>query len=101
MREVLRGNLQQRLQMQREDEVGFLARSFDDMVAGLEEKEKIRDVIHKVVSPEIAHELLQHGVTLGGEMREATILFADIRGFTTLSEGMPPPELLSFLNRIL
>jgi adenylate cyclase len=98
MREVLRGNLKQRLHMQREDEVGFLARSFDDMVAGLEEKEKIRDVMHKVVSPEIAHELLQRGVTLGGEMREATILFADIRGFTTLSEGMPPPELLSFLN---
>ena len=98
MREVLRGNLKQRLHMQREDEVGFLARSFDEMVAGLEEKEKIRDVMRKVVSPEIAHELLRRGVTLGGEMREATILFADIRGFTTLSEGMPPPELLSFLN---
>jgi adenylate cyclase len=98
MQGVLKGNLKQRLNMQREDEVGFLARSFDDMVAGLEEKEKIRDVMHKVVSPEIAHELLQRGVTLGGEMREVTVLFADIRGFTTLSEGMPPPELLSFLN---
>lgn len=98
MREVLRGNFKQRLHMEREDEVGFLARSFDDMVAGLEEKEKIRDVMHKVVSPEIARELLQRGLTLGGEMREATILFADIRGFTTLSEEMPPPELLSFLN---
>lgn len=98
MQEVLRGNLRQRLHVRREDEIGFLARSFDDMVTGLEEKEKIRDVMQKVVSPEIAHELLQRGVTLGGEMREATILFADIRGFTTLSEGMPPPELLSFLN---
>jgi len=98
MQEVVRGNLRQRLQVRREDEIGFLARSFDDMVTGLEEKEKIRDVMQKVVSPEIAHELLQRGVTLGGEMREATILFADIRGFTTLSEGMPPPELLSFLN---
>ncbi len=98
MQEVARGNLRQRLHVRREDEIGFLARSFDDMVAGLEEKEKIRDVMQKVVSPEIAHELLQRGVTLGGEMRDATILFADIRGFTTLSEGMPPPELLSFLN---
>jgi len=98
MQEVVRGNLGQRLHIRREDEIGFLAHSFDDMVAGLEEKERIRDVMQKVVSPEIAHELLQHGVTLGGEMREATILFADIRGFTTLSEGMPPPELLSFLN---
>lgn len=98
MQEVVRGNLRQRLHIRRDDEIGFLARSFDDMVTGLEEKEQIRDVMHKVVSPEIARELLQHGVTLGGEMRDATILFADIRGFTTLSEGMPPQELLSFLN---
>jgi adenylate cyclase len=57
MQEVVRGNLKQRLHVRREDEIGFLARSFDDMVTGLEEKEKIRDVMQKVVSPEIAHEL--------------------------------------------
>lgn len=101
MQEVRRGNLQYRLGIDREDEIGFLARSFDEMVGGLEEREKIRDVMHKVVSPEIAHEMLQRGVTLGGEVREVTILFADIRGFTSLAEGMTPEELLQLLNTYL
>ncbi len=98
MEEVLKGNLKYRSRMQREDEIGFLARSFNAMVSGLEEREKIRDLMNKVVSPEIAHELLQRGVTLGGELREVSVLFADIRGFTSLSERLPPEELLHLLN---
>jgi adenylate cyclase len=101
MQEVFRGNLGYRSNIQREDEIGYLANSFNEMVRGLEEREKIRDVINKVVSPEIAHEMLQRGVALGGEEREVTVLFADIRGFTSLSEGMPPEELLRLLNTYL
>ncbi len=101
MREVLKGNLGYRSTIQREDEIGFLAHSFNAMLGGLEEREKIRDIMNKIVSPEIAHEMLQRGVALGGEVRESTVLFADIRGFTTLSEGMPPEELLQLLNAYL
>jgi len=101
MQEVLKGNLGYRLGVNREDEIGFLARSFNEMVGGLEEREKIRDVMNKVVSPQVAHQLLQRGVTLGGEEREVSVLFADIRGFTSISETLSPPELLQLLNAYL
>jgi len=101
MQEVLKGNLGYRLGVNREDEIGFLARSFNEMVGGLEEREKIRDVMDKVVSPQVAHQLLQGGVTLGGEEREVSVLFADIRGFTSISETLSPPELLQLLNAYL
>ena len=101
MQEVLKGNLGYRLGVNREDEIGFLARSFNEMVGGLEEREKIRDIMNKVVSPQVAHQLLQRGVTLGGEEREVSVLFADIRGFTSISETLSPPELLQLLNAYL
>jgi len=101
MQEVLKGNLGYRLGVNREDEIGFLARSFNEMVGGLEEREKIRDVMDKVVSPQVAHQLLQGGVALGGEEREVSVLFADIRGFTSISETLSPPELLQLLNAYL
>lgn len=101
MQEIFRGNLGHRLGIKREDEIGFLAHSFNEMAEGLADREKIRDVMNKVVSPEIAHELLQRGMALGGETRDVSVLFADIRGFTSLSEGFPPSELIQLLNAYL
>ena len=55
------------------------------------------------VTPEVAKHILELQDTgqlaLGGQMREATVLFGDIRGFTALSEGMAPETLMSTLNR--
>jgi adenylate cyclase len=98
---VLRGNLEQRVSVGRADEIGFLAASFNQMAAGLEERARIRDVMDKVVSPEVAHELLARGLALGGELREVSVLFADVRGFTGLAERTPAPELLRLLNAYL
>ena len=55
------------------------------------------------VTPEVAKHILEMQdtgqLTLGGQIREATVLFGDIRGFTTMSEGMGPSELMATLNR--
>lgn len=54
------------------------------------------------VSPEVVREILEHPdkLDLGGVEREISILFSDIRGFTSLSEQVSPPQLVQMLNRI-
>jgi len=83
------------------DEIGELADSVNSMARGLAEKERVRDLLGKVVSHQIAEQLLNNPVELGGEERVATILFSDIRGFTTFCEGLPPKEVLKALNIVL
>ena len=80
------------------DEISVLANAFSNMVKGLKEKEKVRSVLNKVVSSEIADEILKNDVHLGGEEKEVTVFFADIRGFTRMSEKMPPQEIVKILN---
>lgn len=81
-----------------QDEIGELAGAFNHMSQGLAERDKVRDLLGKVVSPAIAQELLNKGIALGGEERDVTMLFSDIRGFTTLSESLPPKTVLDLLN---
>jgi adenylate cyclase len=99
MREVLRGNLQYRSQIERGDELGFIARSFNEMIDGLEERELIRDTFGRFVSHEVAEAVLTGRVPLQGERRDVSILFQDIRGFTGLSERLDPAVLLRLLNQ--
>jgi adenylate cyclase len=99
MREVVQGNLAFRSRIERQDEIGFLARSFNDMVAGLEERARIKDTFGRFVSHEVAEAVLSGNVPLGGERRHVTILFQDIRGFTKLSESLDPAATLKLLNR--
>ncbi|HZE88360.1 MAG TPA: adenylate/guanylate cyclase domain-containing protein, partial [Verrucomicrobiae bacterium] len=100
-RRVERGDYTQRIDIAQQDEIGDLAASFNEMVKGLEEKDRVRSLLGKVVSPEIAHRLLSAGVELGGEEREVTILFADVRNFTPLAESRSPQEVVSILNAYL
>ena len=83
------------------DEIGSLAQSFNRMTQGLAERDRVRDLLGKVVSPEVARELIGGGVELGGEERTVTVLFTDIRGFTPMSESMAPQELVAVLNEYL
>lgn len=100
-RHVAAGDYTRRIDLPRADELGQLATAFNQMTAGLAERDRVRDLLGKVVSPEIATQLLQSDLQLGGEEREVTILFSDLRDFTALSERLPPREVLALLNRYL
>jgi adenylate cyclase len=97
-REIAAGNYYHRVQLKQEDEIGALAASFNQMSAGLAERDRVRDLLGKVVSPAIATELLRKQVTLGGEQREVTVVFSDLRNFTAMSEPLAPEETLGILN---
>lgn len=82
----------------RGDEVEILCTAFEQMVTGLKEKEKVKAVLNKVVSQEIAQEILKGNIHLGGEEMKVTVLFADIRNFTHMTQNMKPQEVVDLLN---
>jgi class 3 adenylate cyclase len=84
-----------------EDEIEDLYESFSEMVDGLKEKEKVKGILNKVVSPKVATKILQGNVALGGEEKVVTVLFADIRQFTEMTEHMQPSEVIQILNSYL
>lgn len=82
------------------DETGALARSFNQMVAGLEEREALREAFGAFVDPGVVERVLEEGTTdLGGEEVEVSVLFLDIRGFTALAETMSAHDVVAELNR--
>jgi adenylate cyclase len=95
---VAKGYLDTRVLVARNDEIGKLSTTFNEMVKGLSDKEKMHDLLGKVVSPKIANKLLEDGVKLGGEVREVSVLFCDIHGFTSLSEVHSASETVRALN---
>jgi len=98
---VARGDYDAEIEDPSSDEIGKLTASFNQMTAGLRLKEKYRGVLDKVVSPEIAAEMVRGEIALGGEIREVSTLFADIRGFTPMTEGMDPVLVISILNQVM
>jgi adenylate cyclase len=80
------------------DELEGLAVHFNDMVRGLEERDRLRDTFGRYVTRQVADHLMKGNMNLGGEMVPVTILFSDIRSFTSISETMHPSALLDFLN---
>ncbi len=80
------------------DELGVLALDFNAMVKGLIERDRLRETFGRYVTRQVADHVLANKAELGGELVPVTVLFSDIRSFTTISEHMPPRELLDFLN---
>ena len=80
------------------DELETLAVEFNAMVQGLKERDQLRDTFGRYVTRQVADHLMKGNQKLGGELVPVTVLFSDIRSFTSISETMEPRALLDFLN---
>jgi len=98
---VREGDYSVELPEERTDEIGALSRSFNDMIEGLKQRDLIQRTFGRYVDKRIAEELMStpDAMRLGGEKRVVTVMMADMRNFTSVSEKMEPEEVINFLNR--
>jgi class 3 adenylate cyclase len=101
MRDVQQGNLDIQLPVGSTDEVGRLTDSFNFFVKELRSKERMKQTFGKYIDPRILeHVLAQPGAeAVGSGRRDMTVSFADLVGFTSLSERLTPLLMVTLLNR--
>jgi class 3 adenylate cyclase len=100
VRALASGDLAARVAPTTRDEVGDLARAFNEMGESLTQKRRIETAFRRYVSDHVLKEVLDKpdAISLRGEMREITVLFIDIRRFSRLAEQIVPELLVAFLN---
>jgi len=82
------------------DETGELAAAFNAMVAGLDERERLRAAFGAFVDPALTERVLAEGTDLEGEELDVSILFLDVRGFTAFAERAAAHDVVASLNRL-
>jgi adenylate cyclase len=94
------GNYNFRFKERRNDELGDLMQAMNDMTDGLAQKERVEQTFSRYVAPQVAREVLRDPSQSGtaGRSVTASVLFADVVGFTALSESMPADEVNAVLN---
>lgn len=92
------GDLDTRVPVVSSDETADLARSFNRMVIGLQERERLGEAFGAFVDPELVERVLRDGTDLAGEEVELSVLFMDIRGFTAFSERAEASDVVARLN---
>lgn len=97
---VREGDLDVELAVWDSTEMGLLQAGFNEMVAGLRERERIRDLFGRQVGHDVARQALaREDLQLGGEVCDVAVLFVDIVGSTALAATRPPQEVVELLNR--
>ncbi|HEY4459650.1 MAG TPA: adenylate/guanylate cyclase domain-containing protein [Pseudonocardiaceae bacterium] len=97
--QVALGRTDVRVPVDDSGEIGLLQRSVNDMVRGLREQERLRDLFGRHVGTDVAANALEHGAQLAGDVRLATALFVDVVDSTALAYRIPPEEFVAKLNR--
>ena len=93
-----RGDYDIHLRPRTKDEIGYLSDRFTNMAGGLAERNRLMSTFTKFVNKDIAEKAASGQLSLGGEDKNATVFFSDIRSFTAMSEKMTAPEVVEFLN---
>jgi len=101
--QIAKGNFDQEVAVRSRDEIGHLGIAINEMIFGLKEREFVKKTFKRYVAASVVDELILNPTkaNLGGERKELTIFFSDLKGFTTLSETMPPDMLVALLNEYL
>jgi adenylate cyclase len=93
------GHFEQRVRVTSNDELGYVGDTVNEMAKGLEEREFIKEIFGKYVSREVRDEVLSRRIPLNGEVRDVSVLFADLRNFTPLVERTTPQQVVRIINR--
>src|SRR5262249_10293213 len=95
-KEIGAGNLDYKVEIDSLDEMGVLGNSFNQMTAGLKERDFAKQVLNRYVSKDVAEKIMGAPIdrVMAGERRHVSVIFVDVRGFTSMSEDMKPDELL-------
>ncbi|MFL5896415.1 MAG: adenylate/guanylate cyclase domain-containing protein [Thermoleophilaceae bacterium] len=96
---VERGDLAADVRVDDGSEVGVLQAGFNSMVAGLREREQLRDLFGRHVGEHVANSAIERGGRLGGELRQAAVMFVDVIGSTSLAAERAPDDVVALLNR--
>lgn len=97
---VERGDLDAEVPVYDASEVGLLQAGFNRMVAGLRERERIRETFGTYVDRDVAEHILSDESAAQGQEVEVTLMFLDVRDFTGFAERSPPQQVVSTLNRL-
>jgi adenylate cyclase len=99
-----RGNVDWRMNLSPLKDAGQKTQGVAIVLDDLTERKKLeaqRKLFERMVSPAVIEQLDPNGLQLGGKRTDITVLFADVRGFTSFSETVAPEKLVSILNRYL
>ncbi|SFO11014.1 adenylate/guanylate cyclase domain-containing protein [Amycolatopsis rubida] len=96
---IARGRTDVRVDVDDSSEIGMVQTSVNDLVAGLREQDRMRDLFGRHVGADVARHALEYGASLSGDVREVTALFVDVVDSTALASRTPPQELVEKLNR--
>ncbi|MDP3980739.1 MAG: adenylate/guanylate cyclase domain-containing protein, partial [Chlamydiota bacterium] len=101
LQKIKEGDLDIRVYVQSGDEIQLLTESFNQMADGLKEREMIKDAFSRYASDQVVQKILQGEVkpVLEGSLRDVTVLFADIRKFTQITNNLSPQQVVQVLNQ--